>query len=152
MHALSWTRAWRADVLVVSVVAAFLVAALPAAKAANLTVHVTAIDKKGGTLRLSLYDAPGWDKEEDTPVASANVPAVMPATTVILKDIKPGVYGIKLYQDFNNNGRFDQNFLGIPLERYGFSRDAAPRLSQPSFGRAKFVVGESDSEITIRLQ
>lgn len=135
---------------VLATVLAILLA--PQAAAAALTVHIDAIDKKGGTLRVSLYDAASWSKDEDTPVASANVPAVMPRTTVTLKDIKPGVYGIKLFQDFNNNGRFDQNFLGLPLERFGFSRDAAPRLSQPSFERTKFTVGDSDSEITIKLQ
>jgi uncharacterized protein (DUF2141 family) len=129
-----------------------LVMAAQAAAAANLTVHVTAIDKKGGILRVSLYDQTGWSKDEDTPIASANVPAAMPETTVVLRDLKPGVYGVKLFQDFNGNGKFDQNFLGIPLERYGFSRDARPFLSQPAFDRAKFTVGEGDSEITIKLQ
>ena len=46
------------------------------AVAATLTVHVTDIDKKGGIFRLSLYDQSGWSKDEDTPIASANVPAV----------------------------------------------------------------------------
>lgn len=133
-------------------VALALVMAAQAAAAATLTVHVTAIDKKGGILRVSLYDQAGWTRDEDTPLASANVPAVMPVTTVTLKDLKPGVYGIKLFQDFNSNGKFDQNFLGLPLERYGFSRDARPFLSQPSFDRTKFTVGDGDSEITITLQ
>ena len=122
------------------------------ALAATLTVHVTDIDKKGGTLRLSLYDQSGWSKDEDTPVASANVPAVLPETTATLTDIKPGVYAIKLFQDANDNGKFDQNFLGLPLERYGFSRDARPFLSAPALGRAKFTVTDGANEITIRLQ
>ena len=134
--------------------AALFFVALPvqAALAATLTVHVTDIDKKGGTLRLSLYDQSGWSKDEDTPIASANVPAAMPETTVILTDIKPGVYGIKLFLDATNNGRFDQNFLGMPLERYGFSRDARPFLSQPGFKRTQFTVTDGSNEITIRLQ
>ncbi len=122
------------------------------AGAATLTVHVTDIDRKGGILRLSLYDPSGWSKDEDTPVASANVPAVLPETVVTLTDIKPGVYGIKLFQDANNNGRFDQNFLVMPLERYGFSRDARPFLSQPGFARTRFTVTEGSNEIIIRLQ
>lgn len=134
--------------------AALLIAALPAqaALAVTLTVHVTAIDKKGGILRVSLYDKDGWSKDEDTPVASANVPAVMPETTITLEGIKPGIYGVKLFQDANSNGKFDQNFIGLPLERYGFSRDARPFLSQPGFDRTKFTIGETDAEITIRLQ
>lgn len=132
--------------------AVLLVLMMNAAAAATLTVRVSDIDPKGGTLRLSLYDETGWTKRDDTPIASANVPAVTPVTTVTLTNIKPGVYGIKLYQDFNNNDRFDQNFLGLPLERYGFSHDARPFLSQPPFERTKFTVGETDQELTIKLQ
>ena len=133
--------------------AALVFLMLPAqALAASLTVHVTDIDKKGGILRLSLYDSSGWSKDEDTPVASANVPAVLPDTTVTLEGIKPGVYAIKLFQDANNNGKFDQNFFGLPLERYGFSRDARPFLSQPGFSRTKFTVTDGSNEISIRLQ
>ena len=122
------------------------------AGAATLTVHVKNVDPKGGTLRVSLYDAAGWTKDDDTPLASANVPAKAPETAVTLKDIKPGVYGVKLYQDTNNNEKFDQNFFGLPLERYGFSRDAKPVLSTPGFERTKFTIGEGDTEISITLQ
>jgi len=132
-----------------------LVLVLPilfSAEAATLTIHVTKIDKKGGTLRVSLYDEAGWSKGEDTPVASANVPAVTPKTTVTLTDIKPGTYGVKLFQDSNNNGKFDQNFIGLPLERYGFSRDAKPLLSAPPFAKTKFTTTEGTNEITITLR
>jgi uncharacterized protein (DUF2141 family) len=140
------------EFLVRALSAALFLVLAAAANAATLTVTVTAIDAKGGTLRVSLYDAAGWTKDDDTPLASANVPAVMPETTVTLDNIKPGVYGIKLFQDFNNNGKFDQNFFGLPLERYGFSRDAKPFLSQPGFDKAKFTVTEGDNALTIRLQ
>lgn len=135
--------------------AAILFAALPAffaADAASLTITVTDIDKKGGTLCVSLYDEFTWYKSEDDPLASANVPAVTPDTVVTLTGLKPGVYGIKLYQDANNNGKFDQNFFGLPLEHYGFSRDARPFLSAPSFQSTKFKVEEGENKISIRLQ
>lgn len=122
------------------------------AQAATLTIKVENIDPKGGILRLSLYDEAGWSKSEDTPLESANVPAVSPQTVVELPNVRPGIYGIKVFQDENANGKFDQNFLGMPLERYGFSRDARPFLSQPGFDRAKFTVGEGPLELTIRLQ
>jgi len=126
---------------------------LAPAAAATLTVEVANIDPKGGTLRLSLYDEFAWSAAADEPQASANIPAVAPETTVTFKDVKPGVYGIKCYQDANDNGKFDQNFLGLPLERYGFSRDARPFLSEPGFNRTKFTVGDGDNnKIVIHLQ
>ena len=122
------------------------------ALAATLTIKVDNVEPKGGTLRVSLYDASTWSKAEDDPLASANVPAVAPETVVTLSDVKPGVYGVKTYQDANNNGKFDQGFLGLPKERYGFSRDAKPFLSEPGFDRAKFTVTDGANEITIHLR
>ena len=80
------------------------------------------------------------------------VPAVQPETTVTFKDIAPGVYGLKSYQDANRNGKFDQNWLGWPLERYGFSRDARPRLSEPGFARTKFMLPDVETVLVIHLQ
>lgn len=131
--------------------AALIVVALPV-QAATLTVHVGNIDKKGGIIRLSLYDEFTWSAAHDDPLASANDPAVAPETVITLKNIKPGVYGIKCYQDANKNDKFDQNFLGLPQERYGFSRDAKPFLSEPVFNRTKVIVSDGENEITIHLQ
>ena len=123
-----------------------------AAQAATLTVSVMNVDPKGGTLRLSLYDEFTWSRAEDEPRSSANVPAVAPETVVTLTDINPGTYGVKMFQDANNNGKFDQNFIGLPLERYGFSRDARPFLSEPGFDRTKFTIRDGENAITIHLQ
>lgn len=122
------------------------------AAAATLVIRIQNVDAKGGTLRVSLYDESGWVRDEDTPLASANVAAVAPETTITLTNVAPGDYGIKMYQDANNNGRFDQNFFGLPLERYGFSRDAQPILSTPAFRRTRFTVGEGTTEITVHLR
>jgi uncharacterized protein (DUF2141 family) len=123
-----------------------------AAQAATLTIKVENVGAKGGILSLSLYDESAWSKEPDAPLASANVPAVAPETIVTLTDIKPGVYGVKTFQDANRNGKFDQGFLGIPLERFGFSRDARPFLSAPGFDRTRFTIVDGENEIVIHLQ
>ena len=130
-----------------------LLAFLPlAASAATLTVMVENIGNKGGVLRLSLYDEASWSNDNSEPIASADVPAVPPEITVVFKDIAPGVYGVKTYQDANRNHRFDQNWLGWPLERYGFSRDAHPRFSEPGFDRTKFTLSDGENAIVIHLQ
>ena len=130
-----------------------LLALMPlAASAATLTIKVENIDKKGGILRLSLYDEASWSNDASEPIVSANVPAVFPETIVVFKDVAPGTYGVKTYQDANRNQKFDQNFIGLPLERYGFSNDARPFLSAPGFSRTKFVVSDGGNLIAIHLQ
>jgi uncharacterized protein (DUF2141 family) len=123
-----------------------------AASAATLTVKVENIDKKGGELRLSLYDEALWSSNESEPIVSANVPAVSPETIIVFKDIAPGIYGVKTYQDANRNSKFDQNWIGWPLERYGFSNDARPVFSAPGFDRTKFTLSDGETAIVIHLQ
>ncbi|MGC9952880.1 MAG: DUF2141 domain-containing protein [Rhizomicrobium sp.] len=132
---------------------AALIALLPlTASAAMLTVKVGNIDRKGGELHVALYDESTWANDDAKPIADLVVPAVPPETTVSFKDIAPGVYGVKSYQDANRNGKFDQNWLGLPLERYGFSNDARPGLSEPGFGRTKFTLSDGENAIVIHLQ
>lgn len=132
---------------------AALIALLPlAASSATLTVKVENIDKKGGELHVALYDEVSWPNDDAKPVADMIVPAVPLETAVTFKGIAPGVYGVKTYQDANRNHKFDQNWLGWPLERYGFSRDARPVLSAPGFGKTKFTLSDGENAIVIHLQ
>ncbi len=132
---------------------AFLLAIFPAAAcAATLTVKVQNIDKKGGILHVALYDKASWPNDDAKPVVDAVVPAMAPETTVTLSNIPPGVYGVKCYQDVNRNGKFDQDWIGLPLEPYGFSNDARPILSEPGFNRTKFAVSSGENMIVVHLQ
>jgi uncharacterized protein (DUF2141 family) len=72
---------------------------------------------------------------------------------VVLRDLTPGVYAIKTFQDENKNEKMDFSWLGLPLERFGFSNDAKPFLDQPSFDEAKFELrpGPNETKITLRL-
>jgi uncharacterized protein (DUF2141 family) len=133
------------------IILAFFLLFVPAA-AASLSVRVANIGAQGGDLHVALYNEALWPDNDAKPLADIIVPAIAPETTVIFKDVTPGVYGVKTYQDANRNDKFDQNFLGLPLERYGFSRDARPRLAEPSFSRAKFAVSAGANAIVIHLQ
>lgn len=128
------------------------VALAGASLAASLTVRVGNIDPKGGLLHVALYNAAIWDDDNADPLMDRIVPAVAPETVVTFTKVPPGVYGVKSYQDVNRNDKFDQGLFGIPLERYGFSRDAHPRLSQPAFSRTQFTIPASGASIVLHLQ
>lgn len=136
----------------ISVALLFSVMLACAASAATLTVRVGNIDPKGGLLHVALYTAAIWDDDKADPLMDRIVPAVAPETTVTFTNVPPGVYGVKSYQDVNRNDKFDQGLFGIPLERYGFSRDARPRLSQPDFSRTQFSIPGNGASIVLHLQ
>lgn len=67
-------------------------------------------------------------------------------------DIEPGQYALALYHDVNSNGVLDKNFMGIPKEPYGFSRNFRPKFSAPSFKDCSFqVTEESVQKISVKL-
>jgi len=127
--------------------------ALPGvACAASLTVKVEKVSPRGGDLRLALYTEATWSNDDADPVADLVVPAQRGENVVTFTDLKPGVYGLKCFQDVNRNGKFDEDWLGLPNEKYGFSNDAHPILSEPSFDRAKFTLSDGENTIIVHLQ
>jgi uncharacterized protein (DUF2141 family) len=67
------------------------------------------------------------------------------------EDIAPGSYALAVVHDENMNGKLDVNWLGIPVEAYGFSNDASALLGAPSFSAASFPYDGQNLEMTIRL-
>ena len=67
------------------------------------------------------------------------------------EDIAPGTYALAVIHDENVNGELDANWLGIPVEGYGFSNDARALLGAPSFSAASFQYDGRNLELTISL-
>jgi uncharacterized protein (DUF2141 family) len=65
-------------------------------------------------------------------------------------EVPAGTYAIAVFQDMNGNGRLDRTPLGLPLEPYGFSKEAG-RLRRPSFPAASIEVGKEDLRIGVKL-
>jgi uncharacterized protein (DUF2141 family) len=119
---------------------------------ATLTIRVENVLPSGGVLRLGLYDAARYPDDNSKPIASADVPAVTGETVIILHAIPPGIYAVQTFQDVNGNDKMDTSWLGLPLEPFGFSRDATPFLSKPSFDDVKFTLAAGDNSQDIHLQ
>jgi uncharacterized protein (DUF2141 family) len=118
----------------------------------TVVIHVQDVSPRGGTLRLGLYDEARYPDDDATPVASADVHADMGETIITLSNVPPGTYAIETFQDVNSNHKMDTSWLGLPQEPFGFSRDAQPHLSKPSFGRVKFEVIQGLNVQVLHLQ
>jgi len=68
-----------------------------------------------------------------------------------LTDLPFGTYAIAFYQDMNDNGEIDKNFLGIPKEPYAFSNDIRPKTSAPSFEDCKFIYSKKENSIKVKM-
>ena len=56
----------------------------------------------------------------------------------VFTDVPAGKYAMVVYHDENENGHFDRNAFGMPMEGYGFSNNAAPLFDAPNFTAAAF--------------
>ncbi len=70
---------------------------------------------------------------------------------MLFDDVPYGEYCVTVYHDKNENGKMDFNFIGMPLENYGFSKNIFHRFWAPSFEECSFVLNQ-DKRLTINLQ
>jgi uncharacterized protein (DUF2141 family) len=119
----------------------------------TLVVTVSGIDiNRGGDLSVGIFD------EENFPKAGRHLLGLVKSVSgarmkVVFEKVPEGAYGIAVFQDTDKNKMLKTNFLGFPIEPFGFSNDARPKLGPPSFQDAQIIVEAGKvSNLTITLR
>lgn len=119
-------------------------------KKTTLTVTIQNVQSKTGTVRIAVMKAckkfPECNPDE-TAIIDAKSSSFQKAFSV-----EPGEYAVAVYHDKNANGELDKRIFGIPKEPYGFSNNFRPRISAPTFGDCKIVVGSGGKTISIKVE
>ena len=122
------------------------------ANADTLTVTVNNI-KKAGEIHVAVYDnaqafeADRGEKGGAAPsITEGTIAMVDPGSVTYVYEIPPGTYAIGIFHDVNLNNKLDSNFLGIPVEQFGFSNNARALFGPPDFRDAAFVLNDSASQ------
>lgn len=118
----------------------------------NLAVTIKGLKNQKGQVCFSLFSSsrgfPGSNKRalqakcvklENTPV-KLNIPS-----------LKAGTYAIAIFHDSNEDGTLNRNYLGIPKEGFGFSRNPRIITGPPKFGDSAVFVAGSSTDIQINL-
>ena len=119
-----------------------------AASAATVEVHVTGVAAGKGKVSVAVCDQAHFLKQC---AYSGSVPAQGAAVTVSVPGVPAGTWAVLAFQDENENGELDRNFIGIPKENYGFSRDARGKFGPPSFEDAAIPVRDDPTVATVKL-
>jgi uncharacterized protein (DUF2141 family) len=120
------------------------------AAAAELQVEIVGTESGTGTINVGLFSRP--EEFPKTPIVGQRLPAEAGKVVAIFRDLAPGPYAVSAFLDQNANNILDRNLLGVPTERYGFSRDAMGRMGPPAFDDAKIMLGPEGQTITITLR
>jgi len=122
-----------------------LLAATAGTQAATVDVHVSNVAGGKGSLRVAVCDRERFLKQC---AYTASMPAREGENVIAVPGVPKGTWAVLVYQDENGNGELDRNFIGIPKENYGFSRDAASKFGPPGFDEAAIQVGDEASVVT----
>ena len=121
-------------------------AATPAL-AADLRVVITNLRSAEGRILVAVCP-------EDR-FATADCPHVgrAPAAegAVVVRDVPPGIYAVQAIHDENANDELDRRLGFMPLEGFGFSRDAPLRRGPPDFDDAAIDL-RGDGTISLSLR
>lgn len=111
----------------------------------ELSLTVTNFEKEKGQLIISIFDNPAAFPAKGKEVKRLYIDKINIDKTTVEIDLPEGYYAIALLHDINMDGECNFNWIGIPVEGYGFSQNVKPIISIPSFEDTMFYVGESKS-------
>jgi uncharacterized protein (DUF2141 family) len=122
------------------------------ASAASLSVQVENLRNQDGNIIVALYDSASSFLDAERHVIIVEPQAARGDTMEVVFDgLPPGDYAAAAYHDENLSGEFDTNFLGIPLEGYGFTNGARAGLGPPDFEEAAVAVGTGSARTELAL-
>jgi uncharacterized protein (DUF2141 family) len=127
-----------------------LLAAVMAQAAGSITFEIGNVRNARGNVLVAVCPRDKFLKEDCAYNGTARARAG--TVTVVVPDVPPGDYAAQAFHDENGNEDVDQNFIGIPKEGVGFSRDARIGLGPPKWSSAHFIHHGGPSAMRIRLR
>jgi uncharacterized protein (DUF2141 family) len=117
----------------------------------TLTVVVNGVRSHSGQICMRVFSGnKGFPNGDESEVKSACVPITGNSITKQFSGLKPGTYAVGIIADENGDEKLNTDFLGIPQEGFGMSRN--PKVSvttgTPKFSDASFPVRKN---ITINI-
>ena len=120
------------------------------ASAETLTITVRDIRSGDGDIRISVYNSANSFLVDGQTAVTRTLSAQEGDVEIVFAGLKPGTYAAA-FHDENRSGDFDTNFIGIPLEGYGFSNGARASLGPPDFEDASVFLSQIGSETDLSL-
>ncbi len=116
--------------------------------ATDVEVRVLNSADASGSMRVEVCSRAEWLKDC---TLSGRAVAARGVSVVVVPGVPDGVYGIIAFHDSNDNGEVDRDFVGLPVEGVGFSRNAPLRLAGPRFEDAALQIAGPRVVVPITL-
>ena len=116
----------------------------------DLNVEINNIKQKTGNIEVVIYNSPNDFLIKGKALKKYSIKVNNTTSNIAIKGLPKGNYAIAVYHDINSDKKFNTNFVGIPVESYGFSNNCKPLLSKPSFEDCMIDI-ENSTSICIAL-
>lgn len=120
----------------------------------NLDVKITNIKSNDGNVRIHLYsirERKFFPLKSEKAYLKRVIPIFNNEASTTFQDLIPGAYAITVHHDENLNEKMDLNFLGLPAEGWGLSKNFRPILSIPSFEDCAINLSHSQNFFVIKM-
>jgi uncharacterized protein (DUF2141 family) len=124
----------------------------PAKPYSTITVRIEALRNDQGTVYVSLFDNKKSFKDNKGALLSGKARPAKQAAVVVLDKVTPGRYALLFLHDENDNQKLDTNWIGIPKEGFGYSKDVMGKFGPPSFEDAVLDVPAGPVTIVIHAK
>jgi uncharacterized protein (DUF2141 family) len=121
---------------------------------AALSVDIVGLHSDKGKVFTAVYcNGVGFPGDFKKACANKMTSAHNQRVRVVFEGLPAGEVAVSMFHDENSNSTLDRNFLGIPKEGWGASRDAKAHFGPPSYddARLRLVAGER-KQIAIHVQ
>ena len=132
----------------------FLLTASVAGAQGSIVARLVNLRNDKGVCRVCVFDrAEAFKGTGGAPLQCLVVPVTQGKAEAVFSNLPAGSYALFAFHDANNNGKFDTNFLGIPKEGYGASRNNLPFAAAPDFESNKVTLAANTVlQLTIRFR
>lgn len=111
----------------------------------QVTVEVVGLHSAQGRVLVAMYcGEDGFPGEFKKACANKVVNAQKGKMRLQFDAIPAGEFAISMFHDENSNKTLDRNFLGIPKEGWGTSRDAKASFGPPSYSDARVLLAAGE--------
>jgi uncharacterized protein (DUF2141 family) len=107
----------------------------------SLTIEITHLNSNKGKILLELTD------KNEKQIKGISEKIENNKCVIVIENLKSDKYAFKYIHDENKNEKLDMNWIGIPIEGYGFSNNAKGTFGPPSYEKTIFVLKE---DITLK--
>ena len=114
----------------------------------RFALEITGINVNQGKIYLKIYSN---DRDYRSDISYAAFILESTSQSIVHSfDILEGEYLIAIFQDTNNNGQLDTNFLGFPREPVGLSNYSGGIPG--GFNRQKIPINNNSNRVTINIE